>query len=161
MSKKEYSAKEAAVLLLEKIKTKAANSLAKAEDGLSHSTGAPKPKVDKPADGHPKPDHSASGPKIQKTSPENKTTAEMAGLKVEQSTPPKATQKVISGKDNKDPIKLKKFLDGRKDKLNKAEKSKHDRCVEQVKEKSPDVKNPHAVCISVGAVPEKWGKNGS
>ena len=41
----------------------------------------------------------------------------------------------------------------------KAEKSKHDRCVEQVKEKSPEVKSPHAVCVSAGVVPEKWHKS--
>lgn len=42
--------------------------------------------------------------------------------------------------------------------MQKAEKSKHDRCVEHVKENSPEVKNPHAVCVAEGVKPAKWGK---
>lgn len=38
-------------------------------------------------------------------------------------------------------------------------KSKHDRCVEDVKRNSPDVKNPHAVCVAEGVKPEKWSKS--
>lgn len=37
--------------------------------------------------------------------------------------------------------------------------TKHDRCVEHVKENSPEVKNPHAVCVAEGVKPEKWKKN--
>lgn len=44
-----------------------------------------------------------------------------------------------------------------KAKMKKAE-SKHDRCVEHVKENSPEVKNPHAVCVAEGVKPAKWGK---
>jgi len=40
----------------------------------------------------------------------------------------------------------------------KASESKHDRCVEHVKENSPEVKNPHAVCVAEGVKPAKWGK---
>lgn len=43
--------------------------------------------------------------------------------------------------------------------LEKADKSKHDRCVEQVEEQNPDVKNPHAVCVAAGVEPEKWNKS--
>lgn len=43
--------------------------------------------------------------------------------------------------------------------LLKAEKTKHDRCVEHVKENSPDIKNPHAVCVAQGVEPEAWGKS--
>lgn len=43
--------------------------------------------------------------------------------------------------------------------LAKAEKSKHDRCVEHVKENSPEVKNPHAVCVAEGVKPAKWSKS--
>lgn len=44
--------------------------------------------------------------------------------------------------------------------LKKAEKeSKHDRCVEHVKENSPEVKNPHAVCVAEGVKPEAWKKS--
>jgi len=42
--------------------------------------------------------------------------------------------------------------------LFKAE-TKHDRCVEHVKENSPEVKNPHAVCVAEGVRPSKWGKS--
>jgi hypothetical protein len=42
--------------------------------------------------------------------------------------------------------------------LAKAE-SKHDRCVEDVKRNSPDVKNAHAVCVAEGVKPAKWGKS--
>ena len=38
-------------------------------------------------------------------------------------------------------------------------KSKHDRCVEHVKESSPEVKNPHAVCVAEGVRPAKWKKS--
>lgn len=38
------------------------------------------------------------------------------------------------------------------------EESKHDRCVEDVKENSPKVENPHAVCVSEGVKPSKWSK---
>jgi len=43
-------------------------------------------------------------------------------------------------------------------KMHKGE-SKHDRCVADVKENSPDVKNPHAVCVAEGVKPAKWGKS--
>jgi len=42
--------------------------------------------------------------------------------------------------------------------MDKAE-TKHDRCVEHVKENSPDVSNPHAVCVSEGVKPSKWKKS--
>lgn len=42
--------------------------------------------------------------------------------------------------------------------IEKAQQTKHDRCVEEVKEKSPEVDNPHAVCVSAGVEPEKWKK---
>ena len=38
------------------------------------------------------------------------------------------------------------------------EESKHDRCVKEVEESSPEVRNPHAVCISRGVTPRKWKK---
>jgi hypothetical protein len=41
--------------------------------------------------------------------------------------------------------------------LKKAE-SKHDRCVKDVERNSPEVKNPHAVCVAEGVKPAKWGK---
>jgi hypothetical protein len=44
-------------------------------------------------------------------------------------------------------------------KMGKAEESKHDRCVEHVKENSPEVKNPHAVCVAEGVRPAKWSKS--
>lgn len=37
--------------------------------------------------------------------------------------------------------------------------SKHDRCVEHVKENSPEVKNPHAVCVAQGVKPASWSKS--
>lgn len=37
--------------------------------------------------------------------------------------------------------------------------TKFDRCVEHVKEQSPKVKSPEAVCVSQGVKPEKWNKN--
>jgi hypothetical protein len=37
--------------------------------------------------------------------------------------------------------------------------TKHDRCVEHVKENSPEVTNPHAVCVAQGVYPEKWKKS--
>ena len=40
----------------------------------------------------------------------------------------------------------------------KKTQSKHDRCVEHIKENSPDVKNPHAVCVAEGVKPAKWKK---
>lgn len=48
---------------------------------------------------------------------------------------------------------------GRKlpEKVKKAQ-SMHDRCVEHVKENSPEVKNPHAVCVAEGVKPKKWKK---
>src|SRR5581483_1550655 len=39
--------------------------------------------------------------------------------------------------------------------MDKAEQSKHDRCVEHVKGK---VNNPHAVCVAAGVEPSKWKK---
>jgi len=44
------------------------------------------------------------------------------------------------------------------EKKDKSGRTKHDRCVEHVKENSPDVDNPHAVCVSRGVYPEKWSK---
>jgi len=44
-----------------------------------------------------------------------------------------------------------------KRRLGKAE-SKHDRCVESVEQSSPEVKNPHAVCVARGVTPRKWKK---
>ena len=46
-----------------------------------------------------------------------------------------------------------------KTELLKAEKSKHDRCVEHVKENSPEVSNPHAVCVAEGVKPASWNKS--
>lgn len=43
--------------------------------------------------------------------------------------------------------------------LKKAAESKHDRCVEHVKENSPEVKNPHAACVAQGVKPAAWGKS--
>jgi hypothetical protein len=40
----------------------------------------------------------------------------------------------------------------------KATESKHDRCVESVEQSSPEVKNPHAVCVARGVTPRKWKK---
>lgn len=37
--------------------------------------------------------------------------------------------------------------------------SKHDRCVRHVKENSPGVDNPHAVCVAEGVRPAAWGKS--
>lgn len=43
--------------------------------------------------------------------------------------------------------------------IEKAEsETKHDRCAREVKEKSSDVENPHAVCVAAGVEPEKWSK---
>lgn len=47
----------------------------------------------------------------------------------------------------------------KKAELEKAEKTKHDRCVEHVMENSPEVKNPHAVCVAQGVKPASWGKS--
>ena len=41
----------------------------------------------------------------------------------------------------------------------KGGKTKHDRCVEGVKENSPEVTNPHAVCVAAGVRPAKWKKS--
>lgn len=41
----------------------------------------------------------------------------------------------------------------------KGKKTKHDRCVEGVKENSPNVTNPHAVCVEAGVEPESWKKS--
>ncbi|CAK0741424.1 hypothetical protein CCP1ISM_130005 [Azospirillaceae bacterium] len=43
-------------------------------------------------------------------------------------------------------------------KLGKSE-TKHDRCVEHVKENSPGVENPHAVCVAQGVKPSAWKKS--
>lgn len=40
----------------------------------------------------------------------------------------------------------------------KGGKTKHDRCVEHVQANSPDVSNPHAVCVASGVKPDKWKK---
>lgn len=45
-----------------------------------------------------------------------------------------------------------------KTELMKAEKSKHDRCVEHVEANSPGVRNAHAVCVAEGVKPSNWGK---
>lgn len=37
--------------------------------------------------------------------------------------------------------------------------TKHDRCVEGVKESSPHIKNPHAVCVAAGVKPSSWKKS--
>lgn len=94
---------------------------------------------------------------MNKVNPESQTTAQMAEVKVpQQPKAPEANPKMII----KPPLKLKKFMDSvmAKKSMLKGEKSKHDRCVEQVKEASPDVRSPHAVCVSRGVVPEKWKK---
>lgn len=39
------------------------------------------------------------------------------------------------------------------------EETKHDRCARKVKEANPEIKNPHAVCVSVGVKPSKWKKS--
>lgn len=38
-------------------------------------------------------------------------------------------------------------------------KSKHDRCVEKVKQQNPSVENPHAVCVAAGVRPASWKKS--
>lgn len=43
--------------------------------------------------------------------------------------------------------------------LSEGGKSKHDRCVEDVKANSPGVKNPHAVCVAEGVKPAAWKKS--
>lgn len=42
--------------------------------------------------------------------------------------------------------------------MDKADKTKHDRCVEEVS-KDPSIDNPHAVCVAAGVEPEKWKKS--
>lgn len=127
MNKKEYTAKEAAIELLNKVKAKAQGHLAKSQK---------------------------EGGDLTKANAEE--------LKIPEQKTPKANEKVIVEPQaegvKKSEKKLKKFMKSRHEKMEKAAKSKHDRCVEQVEEKSPDVKNPHAVCISAGVMPEKWGK---
>lgn len=129
MSNKEYNAREAAIALLEKIKAKAQDHTAKSQT-----------KAEEP---------------LEKAAPQNQTAAQAQDIKVPQQDAPKANEKMISNKE----LKLKKFMDFRKEKLlSKAEKSKHDKCVDEVKEQSPKVDNPHAVCVAAGVKPEKWGK---
>lgn len=41
----------------------------------------------------------------------------------------------------------------------KGGKTKHDRCVEGVRESSPHIENPHAVCVSAGVEPSSWKKS--
>ncbi len=41
----------------------------------------------------------------------------------------------------------------------KGSKTKHDRCVEGVKESNSGVDNPHAVCVSQGVKPSNWKKS--
>lgn len=41
----------------------------------------------------------------------------------------------------------------------KGGETKHDRCVEHIKAKSPNIENPHAACVAVGVRPAKWGKS--
>jgi hypothetical protein len=48
--------------------------------------------------------------------------------------------------------------EAKKAELGKAQ-TKHSRCVEDVKRNSPDVKNPHAVCVAEGVKPGNWGKS--
>lgn len=139
MSKNQYSAKEAAVLLLEKIKTKAIDSLAKSE------------KED-----------------VKKSSPENKTSAQMAELKIDQPMPPKANQKLIPSKENKEPMKLKKFLDGKSQKRSTGSEQ-HPRFPQadegpKSHPKSNSVSSEsktHGNSSKAGKLPEKWRKNGS
>jgi hypothetical protein len=45
-----------------------------------------------------------------------------------------------------------------KSELVKAE-TKHDRCVRHVEQNSPDVRNPHAVCVAEGVKPGNWKKS--
>lgn len=128
MDKKEYSAKEAAVSLLDRVKAKALEHMKKSEKKTE-----------------------STEERLEKAAPQNQTAAQAAGIEVPQPSAPKANEKMIAKPKE---MKLKKFMD--KMSLKRAEKSKHDRCVEQVKEKSPDVDSPHAVCVAAGVRPEKW-----
>lgn len=126
-NKKEYSAREAAVAILDKVK-----AMAKA--------------------------HQEKLEIIKKAAPQNQTFAQASGIKVPQPSAPKAPEKVIDNTKSKE-LKLKKFMDHKNEKkLQKTSESKHDRCAKEVKEKNPEVENPHAVCVAAGVKPAKWSK---
>jgi hypothetical protein len=85
VTKKEYNAKEAAVALLEKIKAKAQGHMAKSQ----------KKEEEQP---------------LEKAAPQNQTSAKVADIKVPSQETPKANEKAIP-RSNKEPIKLKKFME--------------------------------------------------
>lgn len=166
MEKKEYTPREAALGVLEKVKQMARERLEK--------------------------NSKAKEEILEKAAPQSQSAAEMAGLKIPHQKIPKAQEKLIpkqkdlghpkapehkgdfnhsnipaAKKDlghpkisSFDQKPLGKFMDHKnKKRLEKAEgESKHDRCARKVKEKSPDVKDPHAVCVAAGVRPEKWKK---
>jgi hypothetical protein len=82
VSKKEYTAKEAAVALLDKIKAKAQVRMAKSEP--------------------------VKGESLQKASPENQNMAQVADIKAPQAEAPKANEKMIPKQKE---LKLKKFME--------------------------------------------------
>jgi hypothetical protein len=96
VSKKEYTSKEAAVALLDRVKAKALEHMKKSE--------------------------SVKDDVLEKAAPQNQTAAEAADIKVPQPKAPKANEKTISRPKE---LKLKKFMEHRGEKaLRKAEKAK-------------------------------------
>ena len=80
-------------------------------------------------------------------------------------TPPDGVKAQMAPEKNPKEIKEKNneptgMADKEDKRLKKAE-SKHDRCAEHVKENSPEVKNPHAVCVAEGVKPAAWKKSES
>lgn len=131
MEKKEYTPKEAALGVLEKVKQIAKEHLAKHQKAREEV--------------------------LEKAAPQNQSAARISGVSIPQDKAPKGEEKLIP---NQKELKLKKFMEQKgKKRLEKAEgETKHDRCARKVKEKSPDVKDPHAVCVAAGVRPEKWKK---
>jgi len=142
VEKKEYTPKEAALGVLEKVKQMAKERLEKNSKAKEET--------------------------LKKAAPQSQSAAEMADLKIPHQKIPTAQEKIIPkqkdfGHPNMSSLHqkpLNKFIDYKsKKRLKKSEEeSKHDRCTRKVKEKSPDVKDPHAVCVAAGVKPEKWKK---
>lgn len=124
----------------------------------------PKPNLPKSEDGMKKNDmpHKAGSPEdsahdvVEEHSP---LQDELADLTPEEQAEMLAHLRMLKHKrELRSPENQAVGADEKSSAIDKADKTKHDRCVEEVS-KDPSIDNPHAVCVAAGVEPEKWKKS--
>lgn len=139
-------------------------SAAKTHSVLSEMKQMPKPNLPKSEDGMEKDDmpHEAGSPEDSAhdvVEEHSSLQEELADLTPEEQAEMLAHLRMLKDKrELRSPENKAVGADSNSPEMDKADKTKHDRCVEEVS-KDPSIDNPHAVCVAAGVEPSKWKKS--